>query len=297
MSSQTEKNKKKKRNRRVENVIYEFQHNRQAMFAAVYLIAVILISIFVVFVPGLDPDGIDVANKLQGPSMAHWFGTDNMGRDYFARVLYGGRVSLVVGVLAMLTCIVLGVFVGTVAGYFGGVVDSLLMRIVDVFQSIPWIVMVTVVSIFFKKGLFSIIFVIGIFSWMPIARLVRSEVLSSKEREYVQYAKFIGVSSMTVMLKHVLPSVFPTIITAATAAIASAIMTESSLSFLGLGILQPMSSWGSLLQQAQQYLQMAPYMAVLPGVLIILTVYSFNKLGDVLRVFVEPRVQAGEKDG
>ena len=297
MSSQTEKNKKKKRNRRVENVIYEFQHNRQAMFAAVYLIAVILISIFVVFVPGLDPDGIDVANKLQGPSMAHWFGTDNMGRDYFARVLYGGRVSLVVGVLAMLTCIVLGVFVGTVAGYFGGVVDSLLMRIVDVFQSIPWIVMVTVVSIFFKKGLFSIIFVIGIFSWMPIARLVRSEVLSSKEREYVQYAKFIGVSSMTVMLKHVLPSVFPTIITAATAAIASAIMTESSLSFLGLGIQQPMSSWGSLLQQAQQYLQMAPYMAVLPGVLIILTVYSFNKHGDVLRVFVEPRVQAGEKDG
>ena len=297
MSSQTEKNKKKKRNRRVENVIYEFQHNRQAMFAAVYLIAVILISIFVVFVPGLDPDGIDVANKLQGPSMAHWFGTDNMGRDYFARVLYGGRVSLVVGVLAMLTCIVLGVFVGTVAGYFGGVVDSLLMRIVDVFQSIPWIVMVTVVSIFFKKGLFSIIFVIGIFSWMPIARLVRSEVLSSKEREYVQYAKFIGVSSMTVMLKHVLPSVFPTIITAATAAIASAIMAESSLSFLGLGIQQPMSSWGSLLQQAQQYLQMAPYMAVLPGVLIILTVYSFNKLGDVLRVFVEPRVQAGEKDG
>ena len=297
MSSQTEKNRKKNRNRRVENVIYEFQHNRQAMFAAVYLIAVILISIFVVFVPGLDPDGIDVANKLQGPSMAHWFGTDNMGRDYFARVLYGGRVSLVVGVLAMLTCIVLGVFVGTVAGYFGGVVDSLLMRIVDVFQSIPWIVMVTVVSIFFKKGLFSIIFVIGIFSWMPIARLVRSEVLSSKEREYVQYAKFIGVSSMTVMLKHVLPSVFPTIITAATAAIASAIMTESSLSFLGLGIQPPMSSWGSLLQQAQQYLQMAPYMAVLPGVLIILTVYSFNKLGDVLRVFVEPRVQAGEKDG
>ena len=297
MSSQTEKNRKKNRNRRVENVIYEFQYNRQAMFAAVYLIAVILISIFVVFVPGLDPDGIDVANKLQGPSMAHWFGTDNMGRDYFARVLYGGRVSLVVGVLAMLTCIVLGVFVGTVAGYFGGVVDSLLMRIVDVFQSIPWIVMVTVVSIFFKKGLFSIIFVIGIFSWMPIARLVRSEVLSSKEREHVQYAKFIGVSSMTVMLKHVLPSVFPTIITAATAAIASAIMTESSLSFLGLGIQQPMSSWGSLLQQAQQYLQMAPYMAVLPGVLIILTVYSFNKLGDVLRVFVEPRVQAGEKDG
>ena len=286
----------KKKNRRIENVIYEFKHNKQAMFAAIYLILVILVSIYVVYVPSLDPDAIDVVNKLQGPSAAHWFGTDNMGRDYFARVLYGGRISLVVGVLAMLTCIVFGVVVGTVSGYFGGFIDSLLMRLVDVFQSIPWIIMVTVVGIIFKKGLFSIIFVIGLFSWMPIARLVRSEVLSSKEREYVQYAKFIGVNSFAVMLKHVLPSVFPTIITAATAAIANAIMTESSLSFLGLGIQQPMSSWGSLLQQAQQYLQMAPYMAILPGVLIILTVYSFNKLGDVLRVFVEPRVQAGEKD-
>ena len=297
MSEQTNESRKKDRNRRLENVIYEFKHNKQAMFAAIYLCIVILISIFVVFVPNLDPNAIDVTNQLQPPSAAHWFGTDNMGRDYFARALYGGRISLLVGVLAMLTCIVFGVIIGTVSGYFGGLVDSILMRLVDVFQSIPWIIMVTVVGIVFKKGLFSIIFVIGLFSWMPIARLVRSEVLSSKEREYVQYARFIGVRSLTVMLKHVLPSVFPTIITAATAAIANAIMTESSLSFLGLGIQQPMSSWGSLLQQAQQYLQMAPYMAILPGILIILTVYSFNKLGDVLRVFVEPRVQAGEKDG
>ena len=297
MSEQTNESRKKDRNRRLENVIYEFKHNKQAMFAAIYLCIVILISIFVVFVPNLDPNAIDVTNQLQPPSAAHWFGTDNMGRDYFARVLYGGRISLVVGVLAMLTCIVFGVIIGTVSGYFGGLVDSILMRLVDVFQSIPWIIMVTVVGIVFKKGLFSIIFVIGLFSWMPIARLVRSEVLSSKEREYVQYARFIGVRSLTVMLKHVLPSVFPTIITAATAAIANAIMTESSLSFLGLGSLQPLASWGSLLQQAQQYLQMAPYMAILPGILIILTVYSFNKLGDVLRVFVEPRVQAGEKDG
>ena len=297
MNEQTKESKKKNRNRRLENVIYEFKHNRQAMFAAIYLTVVVLISLLVVLVPNLDPNAIDVTNQLQPPSLQHWFGTDNMGRDYFARVLYGGRISLVVGVLAMLTCILFGVIVGTVSGYFGGLVDSILMRIVDVFQSIPWIIMVTVVGIIFKKGLFSIIFVIGLFSWMPIARLVRSEVLSSKEREYVQYAKFIGVRSFTVMLQHVLPSVFPTIITAATAAIANAIMTESSLSFLGLGIQQPMSSWGSLLQQAQQYLQMAPYMAILPGILIILTVYSFNKLGDVLRVFVEPRVQAGESDG
>ena len=284
----------KKKNRRLENVLYELRYNKQAIFAATYLLVIILISIFIVFV-NVDPDAIDVTNKLQGPSAAHWFGTDEMGRDYLARVLYGGRVSLLVGVLAMLTSIFLGVSIGMTAGYFGGLVDNILMRLVDIFSSIPWIIMVTVVGLLFKKGLFSIVIVIGLFSWMEIARLVRSEVLSSKEREYVQYAKFIGVNPLSIMIKHVLPAVFPTIITAATAIIASAIMTESSLSFLGLGVQQPMSSWGSLLQSSQQYLQKAPYMAILPGILIILTVYSFNKLGDVLRVFVEPKITAGEK--
>lgn len=281
-------------NSRINNVIYECRRNKQAIFAAVYLLLIIAISLLVVFMP-IDPDAIDVTAKLESPSADHWFGTDEMGRDYFARVLYGGRISLLVGVLAMVTSVVLGVSIGMAAGYFGGFVDSLLMRFVDVFSSIPWIIMVTVVGLVFKKGLFSIILVIGIFSWMGIARLVRSEVLSSKEREYVQYAKFIGVPPMKIMLRHVLPTVLPTIITAATAIIANAIMTESSLSFLGLGVQQPVSSWGSLLQRSQQYLQSSPYMAILPGVLIILTVYSFNKLGDVLRVFVEPRITAGEK--
>lgn len=284
-----------KKNRRIESVIYEFKHNKQAVFAACYLILIICISVFVVFTK-LEPDAIDVTSKLTAPSGAHWFGTDEMGRDYFARVLYGGRVSLLVGILAMLTSVLIGIIVGTTAGYFGGVVDNILMRIVDIFSAIPWIIMVTVVSLLFKKGLASIIIVIGIFSWMEIARLVRSEVLSLKEREYVQYARFIGRPSLVIMVKHILPAVAPTIITAATASIASAIMMESSLSFLGLGVQQPMSSWGSLLQSAQQYLQNAPYMAILPGLLIILTVYSFNKLGDVLRVAVEPRVAAGEKD-
>lgn len=285
----------KKKNRRLENVIYEFKHNKQAIFAAAYLCLIICISIFVVFV-NVDPDAIDVTNKLEYPSGAHWFGTDEMGRDYFIRVLYGGRVSLLVGVLAMVTSIVIGVTIGMISGYFGGLTDSLLMRLVDVFSSIPWIIMVTVFGLIFKRGLFSIIIVIGLFSWMEIARLVRSEVLSAKEREYVQYARFIGRHPAQVMVNHVLPSIFPTIITAATAQIASAIMVESSLSFLGIGVAAPMSSWGSLLQSSQQYLQKAPYMAVLPGVLIILTVYSFNKLGDVLRVFVEPKITAGEKN-
>ena len=240
------------------------------------MIAIILVSVFVVF-SSVDPDALDVAHKLQSPSSAHWFGTDELGRDYFIRVLYGGRVSLVVGVLAMLTSIVIGVTVGMVAGYFGGIVDNILMRIVDVFSSIPWIIMVTVVGLLFKKGLASIIIVIGLFSWMEIARLVRSEVLSAKEREYVQYADFIGIPSGKVIMSHVFPTVFPTIITMTTAQIASAIMVESSLGH-GTWCLRHRCRAGKS-APTRQYLQKAPYMAVLPGIPIILTVYLFNKLG------------------
>ncbi len=284
----------KKKNRRWENVKAEFLRNKQAIFALSFLTLILLISLFVVFSP-VDPDAMDVSNKFHGPSADYWFGTDELGRDYFIRVLYGGRISLLVAGLAMLTSIVIGVTVGLVSGYFGGFLDSLMMRVVDVFSSIPWIIMVTVIGLLFKRGIFSIIVVIGVLGWMEIARLVRSEVLSAKERDYVKYAVFIGVPPLQIILAHILPSVLPTIITAATSTIAAAIMVESSLSFLGLGVAAPMSSWGSLLQSSQQYLQRAPYMAVLPGILIILTVYSFNKLGDILRVFVEPRVMSGEQ--
>lgn len=298
MAKTVEANVPRKARSQMGEVWHQFRRNKGAMVGSAIVLIIVFVALFAdVF---LDYDtqvvGQNVAERLQWPSARHWFGTDELGRDYFIRVLYGGRVSLVVGVLAMLTSIVIGVTVGMVAGYFGGIVDNILMRIVDVFSSIPWIIMVTVVGLLFKKGLASIIIVIGLFSWMEIARLVRSEVLSAKEREYVQYADFIGIPSGKVIMSHVFPTVFPTIITAATAQIASAIMVESSLSFLGLGVAAPMSSWGSLLQSSQQYLQKAPYMAVLPGILIILTVYSFNKLGDVLRVFVEPRITAGDKD-
>ena len=296
--AKTVKNAPRKARSQMAEVLHQFRKNKGAMLGGMLVLVIIFIAVFADFLLDYDTQviGQNLAERLQSPNANHWFGTDELGRDYFIRVLYGGRVSLVVGVLAMLTSIIIGVTVGMVAGYFGGIVDNILMRIVDVFSSIPWIIMVTVVGLLFKKGLASIIIVIGLFSWMEIARLVRSEVLSAKEREYVQYADFIGIPSGKVIMSHVFPTVFPTIITAATAQIASAIMVESSLSFLGLGVAAPMSSWGSLLQSSQQYLQKAPYMAVLPGILIILTVYSFNKLGDVLRVFVEPRITAGDKD-
>ena len=277
----------KKKNRRLENVKYEFKHNKLAIFAAVYLIAIILVSVFVVF-SSVDPDALDVAHKLQSPSSAHWFGTDELGRDYFIRVLYGGRVSLVVGVLAMLTSIVIGVTVGMVAGYFGGIVDNILMRIVDVFSSIPWIIMVTVVGLLFKKGLVSIIIVIGLFSWMEIARLVRSEVLSAKEREYVQYADFIGIPSGKVIMSHVFPTVFPTIITAATAQIASAIMVESSLSFLGLGVQAPNADWGTLLRDGMGNLYNSSALLFIPAICVILVTVSINLFSDGVQNYLDP---------
>lgn len=281
------------KNRRIKNVKDELKGNKSALISIVFLILVVLISIFAFLIP-IDPDATNTSNMLQSPNLKHLFGTDELGRDLFVRTIYGGRVSLTVGILAMIISTSIGVLVGTISGYFGGKIDSILMRVVDVISSIPWMILVTVISIFLKPGLEAIIIVIGLFSWMEIARLVRAETLSIKEREYVLYAISIGESSSKIIYRHIIPSIFPTIIIASTSSIAGAIMTESSLSFLGLGIQQPMSSWGNLLQNAQSNLQSAPYMALLPGILIIFTIYSFNKLGNVLRVFAEPKISGGD---
>lgn len=281
-------------NRRFENVKRIFCNDRATQLSLIFLVLVIVSSIVVAMLP-IDPNAIDIGNMLQKPSAEHLFGTDELGRDYFIRVLNGAKISLIVGVLAMATSVVIGVTLGIISGYFGGLVDSIIMRTVDVFCSVPWIIMVTVVSLIFKKGLFSIILVIGLFSWMEIARLVRSETMSAKNREYVQYAELIGVPKWTIMTKHILPSIYPLIITSATSAIANAIMVESAMSFLGIGIQAPMASWGSLLQTAQTNLAKAPYMAFIPGILIVLTICSFNKLGDLLRIYVEPRISQEEE--
>lgn len=279
----------------MDNVILALKHDKIAIISLVFLLFIILMSLIAPLIP-VDPNATNIAHMLQQPSANHWFGTDEVGRDYLARVIYGGRVSLLVGFLAMLTSLTIGVVVGTLSGYCGGVIDMVLMRIVDIMSSIPWMILVTVISIFLRPGLRSIIIVIGFFTWMEIARLVRAETLSVKEREFVIYAKFAGIPIWKIIIKHVIPSVAPTIIVSASTSIASAIMTESSLSFLGIGIQQPMSSWGSLLQNAQGSMQNAFYMAVIPGVLIIMTIFAFNKLGNLLRIYVEPRIMAGEKE-
>ncbi|NYE09316.1 peptide/nickel transport system permease protein [Bacillus niacini] len=281
------------KNRRIEKLKTELKRNKSAALALLFLFLIIFVSIFA-FLSPYDPNKVDVLNVLQKPNAQHLFGTDELGRDYLTRALYGGRVSLIVGILAMLISTSIGVLVGTVSGYFGGRIDNFLMRTVDIISSIPWMILVTVVSIYLTPGLKAIILVIGLFTWMSTARMVRAETLSVKEREYVLYAKSTGQSIRKVIWKHIIPAVMPTFIVASTVSIANAILMESALSFLGLGIQQPLSSWGSMLQNAQSNLGNAPYMAILPGLLIVFTVYSFNKLGDILRAVVEPKTSGGK---
>ena len=259
------------------------------LFSVLFLFLLVALSLLAPVLP-LDPNTTNVSQMNQPPSLDHIFGTDNVGRDYFARVLYGGRISLLVGVLAMLASVLIGSLVGIVAGYFGGLMDSILMRTVDVLSSIPWLVLVIVLSVFLKPGLTTIIIVIGGFSWMRISRLIRAETLSAKTHDYVSYARFIGVKPWTIIRRHILPSILPTLIVAASSSISSAIMTESALSFLGIGIQQPLASWGSLLQNAQSTLQSAPHMAILPGLFILLTIYSFNNVGDLIRDSLQKEV-------
>ena len=259
------------------------------LFSILFLFFLLTLSILAPILP-LEPNTTNVSQMNQPPSLAHIFGTDNVGRDYFARVLYGGRISLLVGLLAMLASVLIGSLVGILAGYFGGWLDSLLMRTVDVLSSIPWLVLVIVVSVFLQPGLTTIIVVIGGFSWMRISRLIRAETLSAKTHDYVSYARHIGVRPMVIIRRHILPSIFPTLIVAASSSISSAIMTESALSFLGIGIQQPLASWGSLLQNAQSTLQSAPHMAILPGFFILLTIYSFNNVGDLIRDSLQKEV-------
>lgn len=253
-----------------------------------FKIALTILTVFIIaailadFYPqnGIDTD---ILNSLQKPSLKHLFGTDDLGRDYFARALHGARASLTVGFLSVIISTTIGTIIGITSGYFGGKVDMMLMRIVDMLMSIPSFFLILILNAYLKPGIQNIIIIIGLFNWMSIARLVRAETLSVKEREYVVYAKMIGVDHKKIMIWHILKNVFPIITVAASINVANAILTESSLSFLGLGVRQPNSSWGSMLKDAQQYLGNAPYLALFPGLLILLTVLAFNIIGDYIR--------------
>lgn len=270
-----------------------FSRNRIAVVGVITLILLYATAILAPFLAQHDPERIFLMNRFGTPSADHWLGTDETGRDVFARLLYGSRISLTVGMVATIIAVLLGTAFGAVAGYAGGVTDSVLMRVVDGMLTLPTFFLALLVLAVFGPSLRNLVIVIGLTSWMVVARVVRSEVLRAKNTEFVTAARSIGASHRRILLYHVLPQGIPSIIVAATLGVAYAILVESSLSFLGLGVRPPTPTWGNMLSGAQNFIWNRPDLAVYPGLMILLAVLAFNMVGDALRDTLDPR-QAGE---
>jgi peptide/nickel transport system permease protein len=278
----------------------QFRRHHLAM-AGVYVLAfLLLMTLFGPLLYRVPSDAIDYGAGLLGPSLQHPFGTDDLGRDLLARAMLGGRVSMAVGVVAVLIAITLGTLIGAVSGFFGGQVDGVLMRVTDLFLALPQLPFLLMVTYMFRDplkkvlgpevGIFVLIVgVIGALNWMPLARLVRASFLSVKQKEFVEAARCLGASDNRLMMAHILPNTLSSVIVAATVGVGAAIITESSLSFLGVGFPPDMPTWGRLLFDAQNFLDLAPHWAIFPGLLIFLAVLSINYIGDGLRDALDPR--------
>lgn len=266
------------------------RRNKLAMLGLVWIVVMVLVAVSAdLWVPRLfgDPIALDttkmVALKLLSPSAAHPFGTDHLGRDILSRVVYGARISLAVGVLATSISIILGLLLGAVSGYFGSLIDSLIMRLADVFLAFPYILFAIALIAVLGKGYVNVFIAIGILGWPTIARVFRSSILSIKENEYVDAARAVGASDARIMLRHILPNAIAPIIVYGTMSIGGAILTEAALSFLGMGVQPPAPSWGAMLSSARSYMTAAPWVMIWPGAAILTTVLAFVLLGDGLR--------------
>ena len=271
------------------NIKKEVLTNKVALVSIILLVIIIIASLLAPLSP-YDPYKIDPSQKLLGISPQHLFGTDEFGRDYFTRALYGGKISLLVGFCSMLMTVFIGTTIGVFSGYIGGRVDAFLMRFTDIFLALPSMLLMVVLNAVLQPGLVTLIMVLSLFSWAQVARITRAETMSIKERDYVIAAKNLGGSFVRIATKHIVPNILGPVIVAASLGVASAILMESSLSFLGLGVQIPIASWGSMLQGAQAHMLDTPRLAIFPGMLILITVLSFNLLGDILRTALEPKI-------
>ena len=280
-----------------------FRHHRMAMAGAVMLILLILYCFGgALFISEDYANLTDTKQRLQAPSREHPFGTDTVGRDILARTIYGGQISMLIGLSAAAIEVVAGVLVGALAGYYGGVIDSLLMRFTEAMFTIPQLFLLLVMAKFFANkfpaihilgrtlsgSVVVIVLIIGVTSWMYLARIVRADFLSLKEREFVTAAHTVGTRSLSIIFRHILPNTAAPIIVAATLGVANAILSEAYISFLGLGVQPPTATWGNMLDRAYNYVSTAPWMWVFPGLLIVLVVLSINFLGDGLRDALDP---------
>ncbi|HEX8892427.1 MAG TPA: ABC transporter permease [Terriglobales bacterium] len=261
-----------------------------------------MIAVFVlcaVFAPWLrpqDPAYIDLPSRLMGPSAAHWFGTDELGRDILSRVVYGARISMLVGTSVVVTSLTLGLIFGSIAGYYGGFLDRFLNVIVmNAFMSFPGILLAIAFVAFLGPGLFNLVLALSIGGWVGYARLVRAQVLAIREREFVEAARALGASDLRIIVRHILPNIIQPVIVQAAIGMAGAILAEATMSFLGLGVPPPTASWGSMLNDGRSHLFDAPHLVLFPAAAVMLAVLSFNFIGDGLRDYLDPRsrIEAG----
>ena len=280
----------KKKNRQQSLRIF-FGRGVTVKLCSAILVLFVVLSLLLPLVMNLDPNSQDLVNRLATPSAEHWFGTDYLGRDVFARIVYGGRVSLMVSLLAGTFAAAVGIVLGLIAGFFGGVVSRTIMAATDVILSIPNMVFTMIIAAIMGRSVVSLTIAIGIGMVPTYIRMVNGQILQLKENDYVVASSLVGQSSLKILFKHLLPNAFPSLIVLYTINLGNAIMTESSLSYLGVGINPPTATWGNMVSDAYAYLYVAPRLAIIPGICIIVLIIAFNIVGDGLRDSLDPRLR------
>jgi len=273
------------------DAMQRFRRNKAAVTSLVFLILVTLLCVIGPWLLTHAYDSTDWDALKLPPSLthSHWWGTDESGRDLLVRCLVGGRISLMVGILTTLTSIALGVIWGATAGYLGGAVDQVMMRIVDIMYAVPYLLIAILLVTVLGRDFYLVVLAITAFSWMDTARLVRGQTLSLRKMEFVEAARAMGVSTLRIVVEHIVPNLMGLVLVYATVTVPGVILTESVLSFLGLGIQEPMTSWGVLIHDGAQMLDSAPWLLIFPALMLSLTLYSFNYLGDGLRDALDPK--------
>lgn len=268
-----------------------WRENKLASASAIIIVLFILAAIFAPFLTPYTFDGMDLLNRLAPPSKEHLLGTDEAGRDVLTRLLYGARVSLLVGIVPTIISMLVGAVLGIIAGYNGGWVDTVIMRLADIMLAFPSMFLAMVIMYTLGDGMINIFLALALVNWASVARIVRSETLKLRESEFVEAARSIGVKRVVIMLRHILPNCIPSLIVLFTLNIPSAILSESSLSFLGIGIKAPQASWGLMVNTGRQFLYSQPWLSLSPSIAIMLIVLSFNFLGDGLRDVLDPHLK------
>jgi len=277
-------------------VVINARHNPLAALGMVLIVIFVVFALFAPWIAPQDPAAIDLPGRLHPPSRAHWFGTDELGRDILSRVIYGARISMLVGSCVVALSLTLGLMIGSIAGFYGGAIDRFVnVVIMNAFLSFPGILLAIAFVAFRGPGIFNLVLALSLGGWVGYARLVRGQVLAAREREFVEAARALGAGDLRIIVRHILPNIIQPVIVQAAIGMAGAILAEATMSFLGLGVPPPTASWGTMLNDARAHLFDAPHLVLFPAVAVMLAVLSFNFIGDALRDYLDPRsrIEAG----